>query len=91
MLGISAEHRKGAGVEAGDTVDVDVQLDTETREVTVPPDFAKALKGDPAARQKFDALSYSNQRRYVESIEGAKAAETRARRIDKAMRELGGG
>ncbi|HKW23505.1 MAG TPA: DUF1905 domain-containing protein, partial [Ktedonobacterales bacterium] len=51
MLPVSAEVREYAGVAAGDTVDVEVQLDTEPREVTVPPDFAAALDGDADARQ----------------------------------------
>jgi uncharacterized protein YdeI (YjbR/CyaY-like superfamily) len=36
-------------------------------------------------------LSYSHQRRWVLSIEEAKTAETRRRRIDKAVSTLGEG
>src|SRR5215213_8957422 len=43
MLGVSAEHRAAAGVQAGNEIDVDIELDTAPREVTVPPDFADAL------------------------------------------------
>lgn len=43
MLPLSAENRTSAGVAAGDEVDVDIELDTEPREVTVPPDFAAEL------------------------------------------------
>lgn len=88
MLPLSAENRTAAGVAAGDTVDVVVELDTEVREVTVPPDFAKALRAAPAARATFDAMSYSHQQRWVLSIEDAKTDETRRRRIDKAITEL---
>src|SRR5436305_29188 len=63
MVGISVEERKKAGVAAGDEVDVDIELDTEPREVTLPPDFAAALDADAEARQFFDGLSYSNKRR----------------------------
>ena len=73
---------------AGDTVDVTVELDTEVREVAVPPDFAKALRAAPAARAAFEAMSYSHQQRWVLSIEDAKTDETRRRRIDKAVTEL---
>ncbi len=85
MLGVSAEHREGAGVAAGDEVDVDLELDTEPREVTVPPDFAEALDGDADARRHFDGLSYSNQLRHVLTIEGSKTAETQQRRIANAV------
>ena len=44
MLSVSAEQRAAAGVAAGDELDVDVELDTEPRTVTVPADFEEALK-----------------------------------------------
>jgi len=88
MLPLAAEHRASSGVAAGDEVDVEVELDTAPREVAVPPDLAEALAADPTAQQAFSGLSYSNQRRYVLGIEGAKTAETRQRRIAKAVAEL---
>jgi bifunctional DNA-binding transcriptional regulator/antitoxin component of YhaV-PrlF toxin-antitoxin module len=90
LVPVSAEVRAGAGIAAGDTVEVDVALDTSVRTVDVPPDLAKALKASPAAKKAFDALSYSNQRRHVLAIEGAKAAETRARRVARTIAGLGG-
>jgi hypothetical protein len=59
VLPISAENREGAGVVAGEEVDVDIELDSEPREVAVPPDFAEALDRDVEARRSFDRLSYS--------------------------------
>src|SRR4029077_16201511 len=49
MVGVSATVRAGAGVAGGDTVDVDIELDSAPREVTVPPDFAAALTREPDA------------------------------------------
>ncbi len=88
MLPVSAEVRLKAGVAANDEIDVDIESDTEPRDVTIPPDFTDALDSDGAAKRSFDGLSYSNKRRYVLSIEGAKTAETRQRRIAKAVSEL---
>ena len=88
MVGVSAEHRANAGVAGGDEVDVELELDTAPREITVPPDFAAALDADADAKRAFEALSYSNKQRHTLSIEGAKTAETRQRRIDKALSEL---
>ncbi len=88
MLGVSNAVRAEAGVSAGDTVDVDLELDTEPRVIAVPPDLASALDGDPDAKAFFDGLSHSNKRRIVEPIEGAKAPETRQRRIDKTVAAL---
>ena len=70
MLPLSAENRQAAGVAAGDEVTVQIELDTEPREITVPDDFSATLDQNPVARQYFDGLSYSNKRRLVLSIEG---------------------
>jgi len=91
MVGLSAEHRAGAGVGGGDEVDVELELDTAPREVSVPDDFAAALDAIPAARSTFDALSYSNRSWHVLNIEGAKTDETRQRRIAKSVDTLGAG
>ncbi len=76
-LPISAENRAGAGVEAGHEVDVDIDLDSQPREVTAPSDFRKALDADAAAARFFDGLAYGHKLRHFLSIEGAKTADTR--------------
>jgi len=88
MLPVSAEVREHAGVAAGDEVDVELELDTAPREVTLPDDLARALADDREARRFYDGLSYSNQRRHVLAVEGAKTPETRERRIAKAVEML---
>jgi uncharacterized protein YdeI (YjbR/CyaY-like superfamily) len=88
MLPVSAAVRHSAGVAAGDEVDVGLALDTEPREVTLPPDFADTLHRDAAATRFFDGLSYSHKQRHVLAIEAAKAPETRQRRIAKAVTSL---
>jgi hypothetical protein len=88
LLGVSAEHRAGAKVSAGDLLDVDLELDTEPREVAVPADFAAALDREPEAKRFFETLSYSHKSRHVLAIEGAKTPETRARRIEGALAML---
>ena len=85
MVGVSAEHRAGAGVAGGDEVEVDIELDTAPREVTVPADLAAALDAEPAARRTFDGLSYSNRSWHVLQVEGAKTGETRQRRITRSV------
>lgn len=88
MLPLSAEHRGRAGVAAGQEVEVDIQLDTEPRAVTVPPDLTEALDGDADARRFFDGLSYSNKQRVVLRIQDAKTTQTRQRRIADAINRL---
>lgn len=91
LIPVSAEVRSRAGVSAGDEVDVDVVADDSPRQVEVPADLSAALDREPAARQAFARLSYTGQRRYVLAIEQAKTAETRQRRIGKAVAELSAG
>ena len=90
LVGVSVENRRLAGVEAGDVVDVRLELDTEPRDVVVPADLALALAADPAAATAFEKLSYSNRRRHVLGVEDAKTAETRQRRIAKTVATLSG-
>jgi Domain of unknown function (DUF1905)/Bacteriocin-protection, YdeI or OmpD-Associated len=88
LVPVSAEIRAGAGVAAGDEVDVEIVLDDAPREVTVPDDLAAALDA-AGLRQRFDALAYSHRKEHVRAIEEAKAPATRERRIAKAVEKLG--
>ena len=88
LIGVSLENRAAAGVAAGDEVDVDLELDTAPREVSVPADLAAALDAAPDAKRFFDGLSYSNKSWFVLGIEDAKTPETRLRRIDKAIARM---
>ena len=88
MLGVSADNRAGAGVKGGDEIDVELELDTAPREVSVPADLAAAIEAEPGAKRTFDSLSYSNKSWHVLQIEGAKSDETRQRRIVKSVEAL---
>ena len=90
MLGVSNEVRNSAGVAAGDTVDIDLELDTEVREVPIPPDFAAALARDARAKRFFEGLSYSKKLRLVIPID-IKNVDTRKERIAKTVEQLGEG
>lgn len=91
MIGVPMEQRGPAGVQPGDTIDVDVVLDTAAREVELPADFAAALAASPDAERFFRTRNYSERRWFVLGIEDAKTPETRARRIEKAVARLGEG
>ena len=88
LLGVSAEQRGLAGVAAGDEVDVDLELDTQPREVEVPEDLRTALEADEQARQFFKGLSYSQQRWFVDGVEQAKKPETPQRRVVAAIERM---
>jgi uncharacterized protein YdeI (YjbR/CyaY-like superfamily) len=69
---------------AGETVEVELELDTKPRTVRVPKDLASAL--DHEARAAFDRMSYTHRKEYVEWIKEAKRDETRRRRITRAVK-----
>ena len=73
--------KAATGVDAGDRVRVAMELDTEPRSVRVPADLRDALGAEPRSEEAFRALWYTHRREYVEWIEEAKRAETRARRM----------
>jgi uncharacterized protein YdeI (YjbR/CyaY-like superfamily) len=77
-----------AGVAVGGRLDVVVERDTEVRTVDPPPDLKKALAKNAAAKAAWEKLSYSRKRELAQSIESAKAPETRARRLGKALDDL---
>jgi putative transposon-encoded protein len=85
MISISAAVRKDTGLKGGDPVSVVLTVADGPREVTVPGDFAAALAADPAAAAFFGQLSNSLQRYHVDNVNAAKTAETRQRRVEKAV------
>jgi hypothetical protein len=88
LLPVSGEHRAAAGVAAGDEVEVTLELDTEPREVAIPPALAEPLAHDPDAQRFFAGLTASQQSTFTKPIEDAKTDETRARRVEKALLAL---
>jgi hypothetical protein len=85
MVSVSAAVRKATGLGGGDPVRVTLTVADTPREVTVPDDFATALAADEQAAAFFAGLSNSMQRYHVDNITGAKSADTRQRRVDKAI------
>ncbi|SEJ22214.1 protein of unknown function [Arthrobacter sp. yr096] len=91
MVGVSSANRELTGAAAGDTIEVDLEVDTQPRIIEVPEDLAAALDEEPQAKAFYETLNYSSQRRYVEPIGDAKTEETRARRIAKVVSDLKAG
>ena len=84
MIPLSKEHREAAGVQAGDEVEVTLELDTEPRTVEVPDDLAMALE-EGGVTAVFDALAPSKRKEHVRQVTSPKAEETRQRRIAKIV------
>jgi bacteriocin resistance YdeI/OmpD-like protein/uncharacterized protein DUF1905 len=85
FLPLNRANREAAGVAAGETVEVELELDDEPRTVDVPEELGAALAGDPKAGAAFDALSYTHRREWAEWVAEAKRADTRLRRAAKVV------
>jgi hypothetical protein len=85
LIGISAAIRKATGLKGGDPIRVTLTVADSPREINVPADLAAALAADGQAGAFFGKLSNSMQRYHVDNIDNAKSAETRQRRIEKAI------
>ena len=84
LVGVAKAHREAAGVLGGEEHDVTLEHDIAVRTVEVPGDLAAAL-ADAGVREAFDALAVSYRKEHVRSVEDAKAAATRERRITKIV------
>jgi len=91
LLGLSKEVRQGAAAEAGDEVDVTVELDTAPREVEVPEALAAALAADPEAKASFDRMAFTHRKEYARWIADAKQEQTRERRLGQALEMIRAG
>lgn len=91
IIGFTRAVREEMGLQAGETVELMLELDDQPRAVELPSDFAAALSADPVAEAAFARLSFTNQKEYVEWLSGAKRAETRQRRLAQAPELLKAG
>ena len=90
-IGLNREVREAAGAGVGDTLDIELEQDTEPREVGVPPELTEALAQDAVADEAFEKLSYTHRKEYARWIAEAKRDETRRSRLVKAVEMLRAG
>lgn len=88
LISFSSDKRAATGLAGGDAIEVTVEVDAEPRTVEVPPELAAALDA-AGVRAAFDALAPSKKKAHVTAVEGAKAADTRERRIAAIVAGLG--
>jgi hypothetical protein len=85
-MGVHKATLARAGAALNDTVSVTIEGDPDPLPTDrVPPDLARALRQNAAARSAFAALAPSHKREFVGHVIGAKRPETRARRIEQTV------
>lgn len=85
MLIVLKEIREKIGKQVGETVLITLQEDTDERTVEIPDDFALELEKQPLIKAAFEDLAFTHRKEFVRWIEDAKKAETRQRRMQKAL------
>jgi len=91
MLGLSKEVRAGAGVDADDKVQVQLELDRSERTVDIPPELAEALARDADASAAYERLAYTHRKEFANWVREAKREETRERRVARTLEMLRAG
>ena len=87
LLAVRKAIREQIGKKPGDTVNVVLWKDEETRTLEVPAEF-KARMEQVNLLPFFETLSYTNRKEYCRWITEAKKEETRQNRLAKAIEML---
>ena len=82
------EIREKAGVPANGTCRITIEADLTPRTIEPPRDLMTAMRKRARAFATWKAWSYTHQRELVDWVTSAKKAETRERRITKAIAML---
>lgn len=89
LIPFSSDKRAETGIQGGDALEVTLALDTAPRDTPLPEDLAAAL-ATAGLTAAFEALPPSHRKAHVVSVESAKAAETRSRRVEAVVAKLQG-
>lgn len=87
-LGFTKQVREAADIQDGMTLKIVLERDTAPREVKVPDDLQRALDAEPALRDVFTKLSFTNRKEIAQALTEAKREETRARRLTQTLEKL---
>jgi uncharacterized protein YdeI (YjbR/CyaY-like superfamily) len=68
--------------------DYSTYIDTEKKQITLPPDVESVLRTNPAALTVYESLAWSHRKEYMVWILSAKQEQTRISRITKMVEML---
>ena len=87
VLPVNATVRREAHVAAGDKVRVELERDTEPRTIEIPEDLRRALERAKALT-RFETMSYTHRKEWINAINDAKRPQTREKRIADCIASL---
>ena len=88
VIGVLKEVRSRLGKNIGDELLVTLERDEQTRAVDIPEDLLDRLRA-AGLIDAFEKLSYTRRKEIARGVAEAKKPETRQRRIDQAIKDLG--
>jgi hypothetical protein len=88
-MGVHKATLQAAGVEAGDSVAIEIELDDAPLPGdTLPPELEAAFAKDARKKAAWEKLAPSHRREHVKAIDEAKRPETRKARIARTLQML---
>ena len=87
IMAINADMRKGIHKRTGATLQVSLEVDTNT-EVVLPDDLQECFEFEPEALDYFNTLAEGHRRYFVNWINSAKTEPTRATRIANTINAM---
>lgn len=87
-LYINTSMLKNSPKRIGETISISVAIDTESREITPPDNFVKALNKNKKAKMVFDNLSASRKSEIVRYLARLKTEEILEKNINRAINFL---
>ena len=81
---------KESGLSVGDIAKVEIELDTRTREVPMPPRLKAEFRKNAAARKAFESLPASRQKEILRYIGSLKAEDSIERNVARVISQLAG-
>ncbi len=79
--------RQASAVESGDTVTVQLELDSGHREVALPLELDQALH-TAGLREEFEQLTFSKRKAFARQVADAKGDDTRLKRVQAVLSEV---
>jgi hypothetical protein len=80
--------RKAARADVGEVAGVALKLDSEPRELPVPPELVATLRRRRILQREFDRLPPGQRRQFLLYLSRAKGAETRRKRLERLIEVL---
>jgi uncharacterized protein YdeI (YjbR/CyaY-like superfamily) len=88
FLLVNRKMQAAARVKVGSRARIRLEPDLEERAATLPPELAKALKGDRRLHKWYDGLSYSNRKEIGAWVSEPKSAASREQRAERMAERL---